>query len=280
MHRRLTRVVAATAAALLMPAAAAHADGAADASYDSDGVATTASNNATNAGGVGGGHRRSSGETCTYQALDGHDSAIADKLAAKGWGSARGEGPGTWYRKICTSDADGETATVVWVRARRVDHRALADEAADRASIPLPAIRLSPPVGADQVVNVPTWLSIDTAQWRPVTSSATAGTVTATATAVPESVTWSMGNGDTVSCAGPGTPYQRGGAAAGQQPDCSYTYRGSSARAPGGTFTLAATVSWRVSWVATGAPGGGVLGTVTRTSQVPVRVAEIQALNR
>lgn len=50
--------------------------------------------------------------------------------------------------------------------------------------------------------------------------------------------------------------------------------------APGGAFTVAATVTWRLSWTATGAPGGGALGTVTRTTEIPVRVAEIQALNR
>lgn len=279
MHGRVTLLLVTAAAALLVPAGAASADGSADAYQDGDGVATTASNATAQVGTAGGGTRRGKAR-CKYQVLDAEDSATADTFAANGWGSGRGDGPGTWYRKICRSETGGETATVVWVPSRRVDPRALAEDARDLAPIPRPAIRLSPPVGVDQVVNVPTWLSIDSSQWRPVTASATAGSVTATATAVPESVTWSMGNGDTVRCAGPGTPYQPGGAGRGEQPKCSYTYRHSSARAPEGTFTVVATVTWRVRWAATGAPGGGSLGTVSRTSQVPVRVAEIQALNR
>lgn len=170
------------------------------------------------------------------------------------------------------------SATVVWAPERRTDPRSLAEEATDRADIPLPELRLSPPLDVPQVVNLPTWLAIDPAQWRPVTSSASAGPVTATATAVPESVTWSMGNGDRVTCAGPGTLYDPAtGEAA--QPDCTYTFRRSSARAPGGRFVLEATVTWRVTWAASGAPGGGSLGTVTRTKTVPIQVAEIQALN-
>ena len=166
----------------------------------------------------------------------------------------------------------------MWIPPRRTDPRALAEEATDRADIPLPELRLSPPVDVPQVVNLPTWLAIDPAQWRPVTSSATAGGVTATATAVPQSVTWSMGNGDRVTCAGPGTLYDPAGGET-AAPGCTYTFRRSSARAPGGRFLLEATVTWRVSWAASGAPGGGSLGTVTRTTSVPIQVAEIQALN-
>ncbi|MDP9389197.1 MAG: hypothetical protein M3Q48_15085 [Actinomycetota bacterium] len=273
----MTALLLATTAAVLLPAPTAHADGTADAFNEGDGVSTAATDGGAERGQAGAERRRVSKVTCTYQLLDAEASATADRFAVKGWGSERGEGPGAWYRKICRSETGAELATVIWVRARPpADPRSVAEDAADRAPIPLPDIRLSPPVGSDQVVNVPTWLWIDTTQWRPVSASATAGAVTATATAVPESVVWSMGNGDTVACSGPGTPYQPGR----QQPGCAYTFRRSSAAAPGGTFTVAATVTWRLSWTATGAPGGGALGTVTRTTEIPVRVAEIQALNR
>lgn len=277
MHRCLTPLLA-VAAAVLVPAAAAHADGTADAFSRDDEVATAATNTAVLTGAGGGAHHASK-TTCTYQALGPDESATADRFAANGWGNARGTGPGVWYRKVCTDETGAQTATVVWVPPRPVDPRALAEDATDRAPIPLPAVRLSPPAGVDQVVNVPTMMWIDAAQWQPVTSSASAGAVTATATAVPEAVMWSMGNGDTVTCAGPGTPY-RPGTESPTPAGCSYTFRRSSARAPGGAFTVGATVTWRVSWAAAGAPGGGSLGTVTRTSQIPVRVAEIQALNR
>ena len=278
MHLRLNLAGAAAAAVLLaIEPGAAGADGTADA-WAGDGQVGSAARGIEAKAAGGTARRRTARPTCTYQLLDEQASATADRFAANGWGAPRGDGPGSWYRKICTSEAGGSAATIVWVPPRRTDPRALAEEATDRADIPLPELRLSPPVDEAQVVNLPTWLTIDPAQWRPVTSSATAGGVTATATAVPESVTWSMGNGDRVTCAGPGTVYDP---AAGEaaKPGCTYTFRRSSARAPGGRFLLEATVTWRVSWAASGAPGGGSLGTVTRTTSVPIRVAEIQALN-
>jgi len=42
---------------------------------------------------------------------------------------------------------------------------------------------------------------------------------------------------------------------------------------------VTATVEWRVSWTASGAPGGGDLGISRRSSSTSVRVAEIQVLN-
>lgn len=276
MHRRLTPVL--VLAAVALSPRVAFADGTADAFSDGEQVGAAASERRAGPATVGGG--RSSKPTCTYQLLTGEDALLAEKFAAKGWGTAKGDGPGSWYRKVCTSAAGQESATVVWVPPRRADPRALAEDASDRAPIPLPGIRLSPPEGREQVVGIETWLWIDPAQWQPVSSSASAGAVTATATAAPESVTWSMGNGDTMTCPGPGTPYEPAAAAAGQKPTCSYTFRRSSARAPEGEYRLQATVTWRVTWSASGAPGGGALGTVTRTSAIPIRVAEIQAVNQ
>ena len=88
-----------------------------------------------------------------------------------------------------------------------------------------------------------------------------------------------MGNGDVVSCAGPGTPYDPAVGADDQQSDCTYTYRRSSAGQPGGAFTMRVTTTWAVSWTVAGAPGGGSLGTAQRTTTSAVRVAEIQAVN-
>lgn len=278
MHLRLTTVLAAATAALVLAPGAAFADGTADAFQDGEQVGTQAGESQSEPAALVKG--RASKPTCTYQLLGADDALTADKFAAKGWGTAKGDGPGSWYRKVCTSATGQETATVVWIPPRTVDPRALAEDASDRAPIPLPGIHLSPPEGREQVVGIETWLWIDPAEWQPVSSSASAGAVTATATAVPESVTWSMGNGDNVTCPGPGTAYEPGAAAAGRKPTCSYTFRRSSARALEGQYQLRATVTWRVTWSASGAPGGGALGTVTRTSAVPIRVAEIQAVNQ
>jgi len=65
-----------------------------------------------------------------------------------------------------------------------------------------------------------------------------------------------------------------------QSTGCSYTYSRTSARQPGEAFPLSATIEWRATWVAAGAPGGGDLGLVRRSSgPVPVRVGEVQAVN-
>jgi hypothetical protein len=153
----------------------------------------------------------------------------------------------------------------------------LASMAEARLDLPLPHASTSPAADRDQLVAVPTWLWVD--GWAPVSRSATAGAVTATVTATPESVDWDMGNGERVHCDGPGTAYDTTKPSTAQSSDCTYTYRRSSADQPGERYVVTSTVTWRVTWSATGAPGGGGLGTVTRSSTTRLRVAEAQALN-
>lgn len=146
------------------------------------------------------------------------------------------------------------------------------------APLPLPAVRTSPPPEIDQLVNLPLWMWLD--NWAPVSVTAAlpeAG-ASVTVTATPRSVTWDMGNGDRVVCAGPGTPYIPG---AGNQasPDCGYTYRRSSAGQPNLQYQVSATMTWDASWTAAGVDGGGSLGQVSRTTTFGVRVAEIQTIN-
>jgi hypothetical protein len=97
--------------------------------------------------------------------------------------------------------------------------------------------------------------------------------------AEPESVVWSMGDGHEVTCNGPGTAYDPAQDYFSQQPDCGYIYRRSSAGYPNETVFVTATINYRVTWTAVGAPGGGDLGTVSRISApVSVRVNEIQTV--
>ena len=232
------------------------------------------------AGGAGGGGTGSGGgggsaSACTYTALDSRESRIANDMVTAGMLTG-GSGPGGWYRQICPG-----SGVVLWVGAAAaaapvvVDPRALAMEALGRARIPDPVIGMSPPAGHDQIVNLPTWLWVG--GWQPVTATAAAGGVTVTVTASPDHVDWAMGNGDRISC-GAGRAYD-GSSSGGQTPSCSYTYRASSARAPGGTFRVSATTTWRIAWAATGISASGELPAATRTSSVTVRVAEIQAIN-
>ncbi|MBI2169369.1 MAG: hypothetical protein HYU28_07705 [Actinobacteria bacterium] len=274
--RALTAVITALVAGVV-PAGSAWADGTADAWTDGQDIGVEAETpGVTNGESSRGAPSR---VTCTYVALPPEESATADDMSQSGWGEQRGDGPGAWYRKICTS-ADGmSSGTVVWLNDG-VDPAVLARQAADRVPIPAPTIGMSPSPDDEQVVNLPTWLWLDGAGWQPVSASASAGGVSVSATASPQRVIWDMGNGDRVECDGPGTAYDRSRPAKGQSTDCEYVYRESSARAPDGTFTVTASVLWGVSWTVTGAPGGGSLGPVERSSSVAVRVAEIQAVNR
>jgi hypothetical protein len=151
----------------------------------------------------------------------------------------------------------------------------LARSAESRLGLGSPVIQASPAVGLDQLVNVPTWLWL-AGPWAAVRATAAVPGERVTATAVPQRVTWHMGDGSVVTCHGPGTPYQLSDDPASPSPTCGHTYTRSSAAAPGGIFTVTATITWDVTWA-----GGGAAGTfpgLATTSAVPVPVAQSQAL--
>ena len=156
------------------------------------------------------------------------------------------------------------------------DPRALAERAAAALRLPAPVIRMSPE--QDQVTQLASWLWIPGAQWQPRQVAASAGPVTSTVTASPARVTWNMGNGDQVTCNGPGRPYHTRYEGRPEATDCKYTYRHSSAGQPGETYSVTATIDWDLTWDASGAPGGGGLGSVPMSATEAVRVTEIQAL--
>ena len=222
--------------------------------------------------------------SCTYSPLDSAESGFADDAAAQGLGPAKGSGPGGWYRKDCV-DANGmRSGIVVWVPrpAPAVATPALAQQALGYTPMPPPGMGMNPRADREQLVNLTTFLWLDQAQWRPVSASASAAGVTVVTTAVPQRVVWSMGtNGESVTCEGPGVPYDPSKSDADQPDPCRFVYRRSSAGQPNGAFTVTATVTWHVTWAASGVPAGqpaaGDLGVVTRSSSVPVRVAEAEA---
>ncbi len=86
-----------------------------------------------------------------------------------------------------------------------------------------------------------------------------------------------MGDGSTVACSGPGTPYQAATDPKASSPDCGHVYLRSSAREPGQAFAVSATVQWTVSW--SGAGQSGTFPNLTTTSATTFRVAESHALN-
>jgi hypothetical protein len=149
------------------------------------------------------------------------------------------------------------------------------DEARRRLDLPLPEPALNPP-GA-QLVGVPTWMWVE-GPWEPTSASAAVGSVAATVTARPVEVVWDTGDGTTTTCDA-GTPYDPTRAPDAQHSSCTHVFTHASAGLPGGAHSVTATVTYEVSWSAT-TGGAGDLGTLSRSTTVPVPVAEAQALIR
>ena len=112
-----------------------------------------------------------------------------------------------------------------------------------------------------------------------MTASASAGGVSVTATAEPVSVMWSMGDGGSVTCRGPGTPYPSDPSVHPPllSPTCGYTYGRPTATPREKSFPVTATVDWRVTWSGTG-NSGGTFPNLRTSSGTQVQVAEVQAL--
>lgn len=149
----------------------------------------------------------------------------------------------------------------------------LARVARSQLRLPSPGIAASP--AGDQLVNLPTWLWLSEG-WRPVSATASVPGVSVTAVAKPDSVSWSMGDGGTVECAGPGTPYRAGVDPRSASPDCGYVYRRSSAAQPGQEYRVIATIRWTITW--SGAGQSGAFPVLTTSTTTTYRVAESQAL--
>ena len=104
----------------------------------------------------------------------------------------------------------------------------------------------------------------------PITRSASAGGYTVTATARVARVVWSMGDGDSVTCTGAGTPYEdRYGKSS--SPTCGYTY------VRQGRFTVTARSDWVVAWSGIGQSGTIALQLSDATS---ITIGEAQVLRQ
>jgi len=207
---------------------------------------------------------------CTYGA------GGASATAMLGVGGAQ---PGQWVFPACAGPGVIDPMPAIWVTGAQpsagtvqVTPVVVAEQAAKTLGLFSPMIEMAPPDGTPQLVGVATWLWVSLAAWHPLTATASAGSVTTTATAMPTKVVWDMGDGSTVTCDGPGTPY------APSSPDatttCSYTW------STAGTYTVTATAYWSVTWTASGAAGGGSLGTQAGpAAEVTVHVVQSQAIN-
>jgi len=207
---------------------------------------------------------------CTYGA--GGPSATATL-------GVGGPEPGQWVFPDCRGPGVIDPMPAVWVTGAKpatatvqLAPVVVAEQAAKTLRLTSAVIEMAPPDGHPQLVNVATWLWVNPAAWHPVTATATAGPVTTTAVAAPTKVVWTMGDGSTVTCNGPGTPYDASTPDA--TTDCSYTW------STAGTYAVTATIYWTITWAAAGAAGGGTLGVQPGPSAtVTVHVVQSEAIN-
>jgi hypothetical protein len=116
---------------------------------------------------------------------------------------------------------------------------------------------------------------VDGAVWRSFDAHASVAGITVTVVAQPKSLRWNMGDGTTVTCAGPGTAWHPGDTEG--QSDCSHIYEYVSAHQPDGRYHASVTVTWAVNWTASTGEAG-TLADASRTAGFDLEVIERQAV--
>ncbi|MEU9014646.1 ATP/GTP-binding protein [Streptomyces sp. NPDC048479] len=183
------------------------------------------------------------------------------------------------YFRACSdggqNNPDGFIVVPQGQPAPQVDPQELAQRAVDSMTLLGPDIA-SPKAAGKYTVGVPMWMWVNQSAttYGPNTASASADGVTVTATAKVSKVVWQMGGGDSVTCNGPGTPYQASEGMS-QSPTCGHVYSKTSAGSQNGKYQVTATSTWTIDW-----QGGGAAGQLTEVRQTNVQVAigEVQVV--
>ncbi len=180
---------------------------------------------------------------------------------------------------VVTCYLDGSNAS--WIEAvYRVGDPAIVDllvrRAADYLVVPLPTPKLAPPPDALHLVGIPEYLAVDPARFTTQTVTVSVPGTVLTLVAAPIETRWDLGNGDTVTCAGAGTPWSTH---VNEKTACTYTYRYSSTSAdnPDGAYTVTAATVWQRSWTCAPSCGSGTLPLLARPNTFSMVVRQAQA---
>ena len=272
--RRLLASVGAFVAASSLGLPAAHAgggDGNGGATVGSGGITVTVGGPGSGStGGSAGRGSTSPAPPCGVEYISGTDMPSMDNPPST---------QGYWVINTCTLGTDPKA--VQWVPFTPGTTPAVASVAAQKALGKAAWPTITPtfdPAPDRLLVHFPIWLHLSSG-WKQITASATVAGVSATVTAKPESVTWAMGDGSSVTCHTAGTAYdsQLSWSANEARRDCGYTFSESSASQTSGRFPVRITVHYGVTWTSN-LGGGGSLGDYDRSTSTSVAVGQVQSL--
>jgi len=161
----------------------------------------------------------------------------------------------------------GEPDTVV------TDPVTLAYRAVAAMQLAPPPIKTAPGAGQIGLVKMPVWLWVTRSEntWGPIVRSASVPGLTVTATAQVKAINWSMGDGKTVRCDGPGTAYAKSFGIK-ESPDCGHRYRKTSREQPNCKYNVAATADWEITWQSTLGDTGQI--SMTQQAATQLRIGE------
>ncbi|MGW4875770.1 hypothetical protein ACWEPI_04305 [Streptomyces sp. NPDC004262] len=206
---------------------------------------------------------------------------------------------GYWWDSYVTKGREGDpgaldcTKPIFWVDTgdapptdvpQAVTPQILAQLAYNELRVPGTKVTLAPAGGTK--VNLPTWAWLDSAEFKPVSVTASVPVlgISATTTATPYSLKIDPGTSDAVTYPASGVCEFRNGSIgeayakgkADETPPCGVKYLRSSGD---GSYPLRATITWKIHWTGTGTAGGPLDdGTFGATQDVVVQ--EIQSVNR
>jgi hypothetical protein len=193
-----------------------------------------------------------------------------DPSEGKIWGCSTYAGPvtgGYWFFV-----ANGETPALV-------DPADVAANAVEQLQLATPIVHLAPGPPGLTFVGLSTWLWIEPSQWMDLSLTVTAGGTAVMVVAHPVRTLWDLTDGS-VSCDSAGRPW-RHGMSSEARTDCSYSFRSVSDAQPGGSFPVAATLTYQVDWTCSGAclTVAGSLGEVdSLPGSTVIRVGERQSV--
>lgn len=161
-----------------------------------------------------------------------------------------------WTCSECPAGGTTCTGQVWWVENgnQPVDPVAVATQLKVTLPYELANAKIAPPPTFHTYISYKNWLWIRSDQWHAVTASRSVNGATVTLTATPSYTQWDVGNGDTVSCVGPGREWVKG------MPEetptnCSYAY--DELKNPeGDKWTVSAQINYTLAWTCTGNCGG------------------------